>query len=98
MWYGFLCHSKTFWIPPLSFIPAGYVFFGKIDKGSTGSPFEYSMLFAILSAIDTRETVVVANGAAPGENAYDPEAAPLSSQMLNVIIVAGLLTCANPNA
>jgi hypothetical protein len=40
-----------FWIPPLSFIPAGYVFLGKINKGSTGSPFEYSMLFAILSAI-----------------------------------------------
>jgi hypothetical protein len=40
-----------FWIPPLSFVPAGFVFFNKIEKGSTGSPFEYSMLFAILSAI-----------------------------------------------
>lgn len=40
-----------FWFPPLSFVPAGFVFFDKIEKGKTGSPFEYSMLFAILSAV-----------------------------------------------
>jgi len=40
-----------FWIPPLSFVPAIFIFLGKINKGKTGSPFEYSMLFAILSAV-----------------------------------------------
>ena len=40
-----------FWIPPLSFIPAGYLFFNKIEKGKIGSPYDSSMLYAIISAI-----------------------------------------------
>lgn len=40
-----------FWFPPLSFIPGVLIWLNKVEKGKTGSPFEYSMLFAIISAI-----------------------------------------------
>jgi len=40
-----------FWFPPLSFIPGIMIWLNKVEKGKTGSPFESSMLLAVISAI-----------------------------------------------